>query len=184
MKKIVASFAILTLALFAVSASAQTVTSNTQTVALNAVVPEAITLDAPSASVINFVIAGTPFSTSATNGDVAPTFNVNYSLKANRSFTVCAYLPGTGALVGTGTNNDKISSGNILGKFNGAGAFVAFDGNTACGQAHGLIVDTITSTSALHSVTKNEKVEMQVGPLGGITPDTYTGTLNLVAQSI
>jgi hypothetical protein len=181
MKKVV--FAILALTLSAACASAQTTSSNVQTVSLKAVVAEAITLDAPSASVVNFAIAGNPFSTVATNGDVAPTFNTNYSLKAGRTMTVCAYL--TGPLVGaTSSNTDSIGTGGVLAKFNNTGNFVAFDGNTACGMGSGLVIETITTTATVHSAVRNEKVELQIGPLGGKTPDTYTGTLNFVAQAI
>ena len=181
MKK--AIFSVFVLALSAFCASAQTVTSNTQTVALNAVITESITLDQPSAPVVNFAIVGNPFSTSATNGDVAPTFNTNYSLKAGRTMNVCAYL--SGPLVGSTTGNtDTISANGVLAKFNSTGNFVAFDGNMACGMGSGLVIEAVHTTSIVHSAVRNEKVELQIAPLGGKTPDTYTGTLNFVAQTI
>jgi hypothetical protein len=181
MKKVV--FGILALTLSAAFVSAQSVTSNTQTVSLNAVISEAITLDAPSAAVVNFAIAGSPFSTSTTNGDVAPTFNLNYSLKAGRTVNVCTYLsaPLTGATSG---NTDTITANGVLAKFNSTGNYVQFGGNTACGIGSGLVIESLVTTAAVHSAVRNEKVELQIGPLGGKTPDTYTGTLNFVAQAI
>ncbi len=184
MKKLFTASVLLVLALFAVSAIAQTpISSNTQTVALNAVLQEAITIDAPSAAVVNFAIVGNPFSTVATDGDVAPTFNTNYSLKPGRVLSVCAYL--TAPLVGsTSGNSDTIGVNGVLAQFNGSGNYVPFGGGSACGATNSLLVQTLTATSSVHSAVVNNKIALQIGVLGGKTPDTYTGTINIVAQAI
>jgi hypothetical protein len=183
-KTLVAVSAVVALTLFAVSATAQTpIKSNTQTIALNAVLQEAITIDAPSVAVVNFAIVGSPFSTSVTDGDATPTFNTNYSLKSGRVLSVCAYL--AAPLVGsTSGNTDTISANGVLAQFNGTGGYVAFGGGSACGATNSLLVDTFTTTPTVHSAVRNNKIALQIGVLGGKTPDTYTGTLNIIAQAI
>jgi hypothetical protein len=174
MKKSV--LAILALTFATAFASAQ-LSSNTQSVALSAVVPEQISIDQPSAAVVNFAIQ--PMSASNTPGDVKPSFNTNYSLKPGRVMTVRAYL--SGPLTGiTSGNTDTIGVGNVLAKFNGAGSFVPFSGNSA---ATGLIAQTFTATSANHTGVQLNSVELAIASFQARVPDTYTGTLNFVAQA-
>jgi hypothetical protein len=168
------------LALFCgVSAMAQTITSNVQTVSLNAVIPEYLSLDQPTAAVVNFAIQ--PMSNANTPGDVKPSFNTNYSLKPGRVMTVCAYL--SGALAGTSGNTDTIGTGSVLAQFNGAGTFTAFDSNTACGVSHGLVAKTFTATSVNHTGVLPNTVALQIASFQALVPDTYNGTLNFVAQA-
>ena len=179
MKKVI--FVALVLALFSAAfASAETITSNVQTVALNAVIPEYLTLDQPTAAAVNFAIQ--PMSGAPTPGDVQPSFNTNYSLKPGRVMVVCAYLSGplTGALAG---NPDTISTKSVQAKFNDSGSFTSFDGNMACGQSAGLIAQTFTATPTIHTGVWLNKVALQILGFQAKIPDTYTGTLNLVAQA-
>jgi hypothetical protein len=163
-----------------VCASAQTISSNVQTVALNAVIPESISLDQPTAAVVNFAIQ--PMSSANTPGDAKPSFNTNYSLKPGRVMTVCAYLSGplTGATTG---NTDTIGTGSVLAQFTSTGNFVAFDGTTACGQSHGLVAQTFTATSVNHTGVVGTTVALAIASFQAKIPDTYTGTLNFVAQA-
>jgi hypothetical protein len=160
--------------------AAAQITSGPQTVALSAVVVEYVSLDAPSTAMVNFIIQP-PYS-AFPQGDVPVTFNTNYNVKPGKTVTVCAYL--TGALApSTVGNTDTISTGNVLAKFNGAGNFAAFDGHTACGFGAGLIVNSYLTTPAAHSVTVNNRIDLELNNFLGKVPDTYTGTLNLVAQA-
>ena len=172
-------FAIALLAVFASAAAAQ-VSSNVQQVKLVAVVPEYLTLDQPSAPVVNFAI--TPMNIGNTLGDTAPSFNTNWSLKPGRNVTICAYL--SGPLTGSDTNNkETIGTGAILAKWSSTGTFAPFDGNTACAMGSGLVISTTAVTSATHTYTALSTVYLAIAGPQAKFPDTYNGILNFVAQA-
>jgi hypothetical protein len=155
-KALVVLLAVTLLGSFTFAAPANT--SNTQTVALKAVIPEYLALDVPSVSVVNFTMVY-PYS-AMVPGDNPVSFNTNYNLLPGKKVTVCAYL--SGALLGTGANTDTITPGNVLAKFNGAGNFAAFDSNTACGMSSGLVVNTYPVTSTLHNMVQLTAVRLKV----------------------
>jgi len=170
-KKFFAITSILVLALLAVSASAQT--SNMKSVTLKAISPEYITLSQTMSPTITFTFQ--PGSTFA-NGDQNPGLSLQYNLASSKTITVCAYL--SGDLVGT-------NSANIIPmkdvNFNvGNPGTQQFTGT--CGTIPNAV--TWTQFSGQQGTTAVSSTGMFIATGGAFAPvpDTYTGTMNIIAQ--
>jgi hypothetical protein len=122
------------------------------------------------------------YRTLLSEADLIPSFNTNYSLKPGRIMSVCAYL--SGPVTGTTNGNaDSISTNGVQAKFNGAGNYVSFDSNTACGMGSGLVGQTFTATATNHTGVQNNSVALQIMDSVKV-PDTYVGVLSNVGLSM
>jgi hypothetical protein len=141
--------------------------------------PESVSVTLTSASTVNFALNGT-----ITAGDVSPAWTTTWNLFPTSSpVTVCVYL--TGDLTGTGGNTDTIPPANILGQPEGTGAFTALTG-TACGQSNGLQINSVAINGSNKSGSANDSVALEINeasPALTLSADTYSGTLNIIAQA-
>jgi hypothetical protein len=166
-------FAIALLVVFAAVASAQ-VTSNSLSVTLKAVSPEFISLQPTMSPNINFNFQ--PGSTFA-DGDQMPGLAVSYNLASSKTITVCAYL--SGPLQGLVQANTI--SADAVNLNAGNPGTLSFKG-TACGQPNGLTWTSFSGQQGSKSVTSTGMF-IQTGSKPPV-PDTYTGTMNIVAQTL
>jgi hypothetical protein len=164
----------------AASGRAATLTSTPQPITLIAAQAESLTVTLSGASTVNFTLNGT----SPALGSVIPTWTTAWNLNSTRtSVNVCVYL--SGPLVGTDTPTNNIPGANVLGQPEAAGAFTALTGN-GCGQVgNALLISTTATTPGNESGTKNDSVALEIAGLAMPMPaDTYTGILNVVAQTV
>lgn len=127
---------------------------------------------------MNFLLNG-----SISTGSTVPAWITQWDLKPQRTqVQVCAYL--SGALTGTGGNPDTIPASNVLGQPDGTGSFTALTG-TACGQSNALSISITPLTSAnRRNGSRSDSIVLEINESGlSLSPDTYTGTLNLIAQA-
>src|SRR5574337_237225 len=156
------------------------ITATPAAVALAATMNESISVSITTGGPVNFTLTGS--TTDA--GSVSPAWTTTWDLKPQRNtVTVCVYL--SGALTGTGANTDTIPVANILAQANGGGSFLAMTGN-GCGQAgNAFVVNTYTlATVGRKNISKNDNVSLEINNSAlSLEPDTYSGTLNIVAQA-
>lgn len=165
-----------------VSFAAGPAVANGGPVTLTAIIPSYIGFNAPTVNNVMFdytnlglsVATGLPITKLAS---ALPGWSLMYNLANKPTITVCAYatpLSGSGAT--------SIPTSSIYAAPNG-GATVQFTGD-GCGQSGNVIVmDTIANAAS--STGKSESFTgmfMQTPNGTVIPPDTYTGTLNIVAQ--
>jgi hypothetical protein len=155
-------------------------TSNIVTVALSATLPNSISVALTVPGPVNFTLTGS--STDA--GSVTPAWNTTWNLSpSTTTVNVCAYI--SLPLAGTGGNSDTILQANVLGKPDATGSFVAFT-STVCGQANGITVHSWSlASTGRKNITKSDSVLLEIDDSAlTLQADTYTGTLNIVAQVI
>lgn len=188
MRKIIAIAVVVTLAMFATSAFAVTppTTTTGAPVALTAIIPSYIGFLAPNVSSVTFDFSalGLNVATGLNITKLAPGTNPSwtlmYNLAGKPTVTVCAYVT---PLAGSGTNSFAFTGADLYAAPNG-GASAQFNA-TGCGQTgNAVVMDTISS--ATFNTGKSEAFSgmfLQT-PGGGVVPppDTYTGTLTIVAQ--
>jgi hypothetical protein len=154
-------------------------TSPAQTVILTANATESIGVAISVGGPVIFTLTGG--STDA--GSVAPAWTTSWNLKpARTSVAVCAYL--TGALTGTGVNTDTIPAANVLAQADSSGGFNPLTG-TACGAGNAVTIHTypLTTTATRHA-TQTDSVALEINDSAlTLEADTYSGTLNIVAQA-
>ncbi len=205
MKRFFTLTAILVLALFAATASAQ-LTATSAPVQMKAIVPEYIGLHVANTAAVVFdyslmsdvskdqFVQG--YSGIMMIAPTAPSWNLVYNL-SNRTVTVCAYAtdltPTTGSdiIPATYINGIPLQSTTL-----GGGGYVFFGQNNAgCGAGPGAstMIDKITGAKSSY---KNEPTHMrpegfsmlQINAHEGTDtvplPGTYLGTLYIVAQAI
>lgn len=153
--------------------------STPQTVALAATAAESISVTITAPGPVNF----NPLTGTTTVGSVTPAWTTNWDLKPQRNqVAVCVYL--SGALTGTGGNADTIPAANVKGRPGGSGSFTALTAN-ACGQSNALSISTTVIDNANRkNGSKNDSVGLEIDQTGlSLSADTYSGTLNIVAQA-
>ena len=153
--------------------------STPQTVALAASKPESLSVTITTPGPVNF----SPLTGTTTAGSVIPAWTTNWFLVPQRNqVAVCVYL--SGALSGTGGNTDTIPAANVQGQPGGTGSFTALTG-TACGQSNALSISTTAiNNSNRTNGSKNDSVALRINESGlSLSADTYSGTLNIIAQA-
>jgi hypothetical protein len=164
----------------ALAGSVRAATSTPQPITLVATQAESLTVTLTGATTVNFTLNGT----ATAPGSVVLTWTTTWNLNSTRtSVDVCVYL--SGPLVGTNTPTNNIPEANVLGEPEAAGAFTALTGN-GCGQiGNALLVSTTATTAANETGTKNDSIALEIAGLAAPMPaDTYTGILNVVAQTV
>lgn len=140
--------------------------------------PESISVVLTAPGPVHFALNG-----SVTTGSISPAWVSQWDLHPQRNqVQVCAYL--SGALTGTGGNSDTIPPANVLGQPDGTGSFIAFTG-TACGLSNAVSVSITPITNQnRHNGSKNDSIVLEISETGlNLSADTYTGTLNIIAQA-
>jgi|SRR5579859_13792 hypothetical protein len=166
-------FAIALLLVFAAAASAQ-VNSNIQATTLKAISPAYISLQPTNSPTITFNF--TPGTNNA-NADQKPGVSMAYNLK-NSTVTVCAYLAGDlvgtdgGGVIAPGSLNAILPSGTV--QFT----------KTCAGNSNAITVDTIHNATQASGVSESFWLFLAVPGNFPPAPDTYTGTMNIVAQAL
>lgn len=151
-------------------------------VALKAIIPSYIGFTGPNVSTVTFdftnlglnVATGLPITKLAS---ALPTWTLMYNLDGTKNVTVCAYAS---ALTGVGSNTIPASS--LYGQPVGGSATNPFTG-TDCGQANSMLLDTIGSATSNPGKTEGFSGMFLQTPNGTVVhPDTYNGTLNIIAM--
>jgi hypothetical protein len=153
-------------------------TSAPQPVTLNALAPESLSVTLTTPGPVTFNLNG-----GTVPGSVVPAWTTNWNLANTRtSLAVCVYL--TGALTAPAPNTDTIPPANILGQPDATGPFAALTG-AGCGQTNALVISTTAITNAnRRNGSRNNSVALEINQTGlSLAPDTYTGTLNIIAQA-
>jgi hypothetical protein len=170
--------------LSSVSFAAGPTTANGGPVTLTAIIPSYLGFTGPSVSSVTFdytnlgvgLAMGLPITKLAS---ALPSWTLIYNLSGQPTITVCAYAS---TLAGSGTNTIPTSS--IYGSPNGSNSPAQFNGN-GCGQSgNAIVMDTIANATS--STGKSEAFTgmfLQTPNGSVIPPDTYTGTLSIVAQA-
>ena len=163
---------------FAKPAWAQPLNSAAAPAALAAVKAETISVTITLGGPVNF----NPLTGTITTGSLTPAWTTTWVLKPTRTAVqVCAFL--SGALTGTGGNIDTIPAANVKGQPGGVGPFTALTG-AACGQTNALSISTTTITGANKNSSKSDSVVLEVDETAlTLSADTYSGTLNIIAQA-
>ncbi len=159
----------------------QGLTSTPQSIVLAATKGESISVSAASPGTVTFDLNGT-----VTPGSATVTWTTNWDLRPSRSaVTVCVYLSAN--LTGTGANTDSIPPANVYGQADSAGSFLALTSN-GCGQTGNALqvwtttIDNSNRKNGSHPDTLNLQID-ETTPLLSLSADTYSGTLNIVAQA-
>jgi hypothetical protein len=169
-------------AMAAVQAEAQAVSSGARTIALNATLTESVSLTL-SANAVNFnLTAG-----SANNaGSTAITATTTWTLRPNRgNLNVYAFFTSSAAAVSDGAGNN-IPSGKFQISNNGA-AFQALTNTVPFGGANaGLQLATvrILGNNKQGSRTDTMNFNIDLSTLPALPAGTYTGTLTIQVQVI
>ncbi len=153
-------------------------TSTPQPVVLTATKTESISVSAPAPGTVTFTLTG-----GVASGVGVPAWTTSWNLSQSRnSVDVCVYL--TGDLTSSGP--DVIPPANVYGYKDGGGSRAALT-NTACGSSNGLVIRTIPISNANRkNSSQTDSVSLEIDettPSISIAADTYSGTLNIVAQA-
>ena len=189
MKKFCALSAVIVLALFAASASAQfgygpnapSYLGGSTTVSLKAIVAEHVNITVTN-PVVNFNIFD---PTKTTNGDNTVSFTANYVMKNGANFAVCvaSNLFAAPGLSGTGTNTDVIPMSAIEVQPMATGSYISLAGATDdCGLPNGVNIlpkQAITGNTASATGSFN----LAIAPVT-VRPDVYNGTVLLYFQEL
>ncbi|HET9406914.1 MAG TPA: hypothetical protein VFO39_06715 [Candidatus Sulfotelmatobacter sp.] len=166
----------------AVNLQAQAVSSGAQTIALNATLSEAITLNV-SANAVNFnLTAG-----SANNpGSIAITATTTWTLKPNRgNVSLYAFFSNSASALNDGAG-DNIPSADFQISDNG-GAFAALTNTVPFGGANaGLQVANWKVVGNNKQGTRNDTLNFNINlsTIPNLPAGVYTGTLTLQVQAI
>jgi hypothetical protein len=164
-------------------ASAQALNSGAQTIALNAVLNESLTLNL-SANAVNFaLIAGSAANPGSTN----ITATTAWTLKPGRTAVgVYAYFASAAAALTDGVDNIPSSAFFISDNGGASTALinaVAFSG----GALSGYQMANVAITGANKNASRTDVMAFNINLTGGTLPqlpaNTYTGTLNIQAQA-
>jgi hypothetical protein len=164
-------------------ASAQTINSGAQPIALNAQLAESLTVTL-SASAVNFTLAA---GSAANAGSTNITATTAWVLKPGRTvMTVDSYFASAAAALTDGVG-DNIPSSAFFISDNG-GASTALTNTVAFGGANaGLRLATVAITGANKAGNRTDVMAYNINLTGGTLPQlpagTYTGTLNIQAQA-
>lgn len=166
--------------IFAVAPAFAQLNSAPVPVALSATKPESLSVTLTTGGPVTFALNG-----GTTTGSVVPAWTTNWNLDPQRTqVQVCVFL--SGALTGTGGNTDTIPPANVLAQPDATGSFTALTGS-ACGQSNALSISTHAITlSNRKNGSANDSVGLEINetsPPITISPDTYSGTLNILAQA-
>lgn len=151
-------------------------------VTLSAIIPAYIGFGSPNVSSVTFdytnmgidVAMGQPITKLAS---ADPSWTLIYNLAGKPTITVCAYASDL-----TGTLGGTIQGSQLYASPNGAGS-VQFNGS-GCGQANAVTMETIPdATSSIGRTESLKQLFMQTPSGTVVAPDTYTGTLSIVAQA-
>ena len=163
-------------------ASAQVLNSGAQTIALNAVLNESLTLNL-SANAVNFALTA---GSAANAGSTAITATTAWTLKPGRTAVgVYAYFASAAAALTDGVNNIP-SSAFFISDNGGASTpltnTVAFGGATA-----GYQMANVPITGVNKNFSRTDVMAFNINLTGGTLPQlpasTYAGTLNIQAQA-
>jgi heme/copper-type cytochrome/quinol oxidase subunit 3 len=167
----------------AVSLASAQLNSGAQTIALNAVLTESLTLNL-SANAVNFALtAGSANNPGSTN----ITATTAWSLKPGRTAVgVYAYFASAAAALTDGAGDNIPSSAFFISDNGGASTpltnTVIFGGATA-----GYQMANVAITGANKTANRTDVMAFNINLTGGTLPqlpaNTYTGTLNIQAQA-
>jgi len=154
-------------------------------VTLNAIIPGGIGFTGPSVQSVTFdytnlgsaLALGVPVSKLASGA--SPSWSLFYNLSNSPTITVCAY---TSDLVGTNNSSNTIPGTAVYSATASSGTTAyQFNGNY-CGHSNAIEVDTIANATSSSGTTEALKGMFMQTPDGTvIAPDTYTGTLSIIA---
>ena len=197
MRKTIVLIAILlfVIALSVTPASAQT-SATSGAVTIKAIVPEFIGLTAVQVSPVVFDFTGYQDRIAAGDKNVLwamvdqgalPRWNMNYNLR-NKTVTVCAYASD---LMG---NGDMIKAEILVGQsLNMGSAYQNFIKGTVCSNGNAILLDQIKGATSSMNTNHGQPIlegfkllQLNTNADGAHvpTPDTYTGSLFIVAQTI
>ncbi len=169
--------------LFAVALGlrAASVSSNIVTASLSATKPETISVSLNSGGTLTFDLSQTSPVAATGTPNWTTTWNLNPTKHA--AVDTCAYFSSTTPLTGTDFG-ETISNSVILGQPEGSGSYTAITA-TACGQANALQINAITITNTNRKGgTSTDSVNLEINTTGlNLSPDTYTGTLNIISYA-
>lgn len=181
MKK-VALVALLCACLSSVGFAANPTSATGGPVTLTAIIPAYLGFGLPNVSSVTFdytnigsmVATGGPITKLATTP--LPSWTLTYNLSGKPTVTVCAYAT---PLAGS---TYSIPTSSIFAAPNGK-ATVQFTGD-GCGQTgNAIVMDTIANATSSTGKAEAFTGMFSQTPSGVVVPpDTYTGTLNIVAQ--
>jgi hypothetical protein len=168
---------------FAVSMASAQLNSGAQTIALNANLTESLTLSL-SASAVNFTLA----AGSANNvGSTTITATTAWTLKPGRTAVgVYAYFGSAAAALTDGVGDNIPSSAFFISDNGGASTAltntVAFGGANAGYQMANVAITGLNKASS-HTDVMAFNINLTGGTLPQLPANTYTGTLNIQAQT-
>lgn len=153
--------------------------SASQSIQLIAVKRASISVSLTNGGPVTFDLNG-----NLTAGSSAPSWKTNWDLAPGQESTtvsVCVYL--SGPLTGAAGSAVTIPASRVEAKSEGSGGFKPLSG-TACGQVNGLLVATVPINKANRKDgSQIDSLVLRVNEAGmSLPPDTYTGTLNILAQ--
>ncbi len=186
MRKLI-SIAVIILALCAVAqlAAAQVLQAN-QTTQITATKGETIGVSVVTTNGA-FNLDG-DLSTQTANVAITTTWNLK-PLRASNVW-VCATMPNP--MNGNAGNGDSIPQSKVSAKANGGSSVLMSAAQTQCAQTTGVLVNTYTlspSSQGNHkNISKADTLSLQLTPLTAaditnLQPDTYTGTINIIAYT-
>jgi hypothetical protein len=169
---------------FAVSmATAQALNSGAQTIALNAVLNESLTLNL-SANAVNFALTA---GSAANPGSTTITATTAWTLKPGRTAVgVYAYFANAAAALTDGAGNNIPSSAFFIA--DNGGASTALTSSVIFGGANaGYLMANVPITGVNKNFSRTDVMAFNINLTGGTLPQlpasTYTGTLNIQAQA-
>jgi hypothetical protein len=163
-------------------ASAQALNSGAQTIALNAVLNESLTLNL-SANAVNFALTA---GSAANAGSTNITATTSWTLKPGRTAVgVYAYFASAAAALTDGTNN--IPSSAFFISDNGGASTALINTVPFGGALAGYQMANVAITGANRSASHADVMAFNINLTGGTLPQlpasTYAGTLNIQAQA-
>jgi hypothetical protein len=154
-------------------------TSASKPVALTAFKGEGLSISPPTVSTVNFTLSG-----GTASGDATPSWATSWRLKPGRNYVhVCVYLSGP-LMPLIPANPGSIPAANVLVALNDTPPFTALTGS-ACGFSNALEIGTVHITGSNRSGQISGTIGIQINQSGlTLLPDTYSGTLNIIAEAI
>ena len=159
--------------------------SGTTPVSLTAIIPSYIGFSTPSVSSVTFdysnfgsaVVTGLNITRNATGA--SPSWTLMYNLVNSPTVTVCAVAQ---PLVGQNSGT-QISPAQIFAATQSSGS-QAFQFNQTCaGQPNAILLDSIQHATSSTGTTESLVGMFMQTPNGTVlTPDTYVGSVNIIAQ--
>jgi hypothetical protein len=160
---------------------AQVLNSGAQTIALNAILGESMSVNLSSHAVNFTLVAGS----ATNNGSTGVTAITSWISRPGRTVSVYAYFSSSTAALSNGLG-DNIPSSDFLISDNG-GAYRALTNNVAFGAANAglrLYRARLNGATRRGTHTDNMLFRINLSTLPQLPAGTYTGTLNIQAQAI